>query len=65
MRINRFMLEKLEHRSNIGRLIYSCIEVTSKLSVRISFYESSPSLSLALSLSLSFSWVVGWYDTAG
>ena len=56
-RINRFlrdflptlMLEKFEHRSYIGRLVYSWIELVSKLSVRISFYEN---LSLSLSLSL-------------
>ena len=49
--INRFMLETIEHRSNIGRLVtYSWIELLSKLSVRIIFYEN---LSLSLSLSLS------------
>ena len=44
------MLEKIEHRRYIGRLVYSWIELLSKLSVRISFYEN---LSLSLSLSLS------------
>ena len=34
------MLEKFEHRSYIGRLVYSSIELFSKLSVRISFYEN-------------------------
>ena len=42
------MLEKFGHRSYIGRLVYSWIELLSKLSVRISFYEN-----LYLSLSLS------------
>ena len=46
------MLEKFEHRGNIGRLVYSWIEFLSKLSVRISFYEN---LSISVSLSLSLS----------
>ena len=51
------MLEKFERRSYIGRLVYSRIELLSKLSVRISFYEnlSPPPLSLSLSLFLSLS----------
>ena len=46
------MLEKFEHRSNIDRLVYSWIELLSKLSVHVSFYEN---LFLFLSLSLSLS----------
>ena len=48
------MLETFEHRSYIGRLVYSWIELLSKLSVRISFYENL-SLPQSLPLSLSFS----------
>ena len=54
-RIYRFMLEKIEHRTNIGRLVYSWIELLSKLSVRIILMRTPLSVCLSLSLSVSLS----------